>query len=200
MNKILFFAVCFLGMTTTIVAQEIQRGQVRIDGQLLSYMIDEQGDTLLLANLNDINVSSPRSFSSREEYLRYQMYRRYALKVYPYAKDAIRIFKQVERESQGMKKGKRKKYMKEKHQELKDQFEEPLKNLTKTQGLILVKMIERELDTPMYDLIKDLRGNFTAFYWNTMSKFYGQHLKEGYVEDQDPILDAVLHDLDVSFD
>jgi len=199
MNRVLFLAFCGVLMSGFAQAQDMSERTVRIDGHILTYMIDENGDTLLMASLDDVEVSSPRSFGSREEYLRYQMYRRYALKVYPYARDAIKIFREVEAEASDMKNRKRKKFMKEKHKELKEQFEDPLKKLTKTQGLILVKMIERELDVPMYDLIKDLRGGFTAFYWNTISKFYGHQLKEGYIPDQDPILDAVLNDLDIKF-
>ena len=199
MNRVLFLAFCGICLAGGLQAQDMERGQVRIDGHVLQFMIDENGDTLLMASLDDINVSSPRSFGRREEYSRYQLYRRYGLKVYPYARDAIKIFREVESEASNMRKGKRKKFMKEKHKELKEQFEDPLKKLTKTQGLILVKMIERELDVPMYDLIKDLRGGFTAFYWNTISKFYGHQLKDGYIPDEDPILDAVLNDLDIAF-
>ena len=72
--------------------------------------------------------------------------------------------------------------------------------LSKTQGKILVKMIERELDTPMYSLIKDLQGKFKAFYWNHSSKLYGYRLKDGYTEGDNPILDAVLQDLNISYE
>jgi len=84
--------------------------------------------------------------------------------------------------------------------ELKDEFADPLKHLSKTQGLILIKMIEKELDTPMYDLIKDLKGGVTATYWNTMGKLFGHHIKDGYVKGDDKILDAVLNDFDVSYE
>jgi hypothetical protein len=60
-------------------------------------------------------------------------------------------------------------------------------------------MVERELNTPLFDLIKAYRGSFTASYWNTMSKFWGYDLKRGYLEGDDPILDAVLEDFDISY-
>jgi hypothetical protein len=98
-----------------------------------------------------------------------------------------------------MKKGKRKKYAKKLQKDLDDKFEEPLKNLTKTQGKILVKMVERELNDDLHNLIKTYRGGMTAGYWNTLSKFWGYDLKEGYIEGQDPILDAVLQDFNISY-
>ncbi len=172
-------------------------GEVNIDGHVLQQMITAEGDTILVAKLDDISITSPRSFASRDEYLLYMKYRFYATKVYPYAREAIRIFKEVERATREMKKRKRKKYIKKLQKDLKKEFEDPLKNLTKTQGMILVKMIERELDRPLYDLIKDLRGGMSASYWNTFSKFYGYDLKEGYIEGKDPMLDAVLQDFEL---
>ncbi len=172
-------------------------GEVNIDGHVLQQMITAEGDTILVAKLDDISITSPRSFASRDEYLLYMKYRFYATKVYPYAREAIRIFKEVERATREMKKRRRKKYIKKLQKDLKKEFEDPLKNLTKTQGMILVKMIERELDRPLYDLIKDLRGGMSASYWNTFSKFYGYDLKEGYIEGKDPMLDAVLQDFEL---
>ena len=99
-----------------------------------------------------------------------------------------------------MKKRKRKKHIKRLQKELKKEFKEPLKKLTKTQGLILVKMIEKELDTPFYKLVKGLRGGMTAAYWNQLGKLYGYQLKDKYTPGEDPILDAVLNDLDISYD
>ena len=63
----------------------------------------------------------------------------------------------------------------------------------------MMKMIEKELDTPMFDLIKNLRGSFTANYWHNFGKLYSHDLKEGYVPGQYEILDAVLNDFDISY-
>jgi hypothetical protein len=84
------------------------------------------------------------------------------------------------------------------HKKLKKEFTKPLKNLSKTQGKILIEMIEKELDSSFYDLTKNLRGGFVAGYWNTLSKLYGYQLKNKYTVGEDKILDAVLYDLDIS--
>lgn len=198
MIRFLLFA-CMLILVNIGTAQS-EFKVIELDGKILRYMIDENGDTLFIATLDDMSISSPRSFENKDEERRYWKYRRYALKVYPYAKEAIRIFKDVEANAANLNKRKRKKFYRQKSNELKAEFEEPLKKLTKTQGKILIKMIENELNTSMYDLIKDVRGGFTAGYWNTFSRFYGYRLKEGYIPDQDPILDAVLEDLDISYE
>lgn len=197
MKRLQIIVGLLMMMAATAIAQD---GQVYINGQKHDYTINECGDTLILAALDEVSISTPREFKDREEYLRYRRYKRYAVKVYPYATEAIRIFRELEAATNDMKRRDRKKYIKKLQKELKREFEEPLKKLSKTQGLILTKMIEKELEIPTYDLIKNVRNGFTARYWSTLSRAYGYRLKEGYVRGKDPILDAVLDDLDVSYE
>lgn len=183
-----------------VVAQATEQTAVTdFDGEGLDMLITEDGDTLLLANLlSDVSVSSPRQFDDPADYKLYRKYRYYAGKVYPYAVEAIRIFRETEHVTATMPKRKAKRHIKRLQKELKKEFEDPLRKLTKTQGYLLVKMIERDTDKSMHVLIKELRGGMTATYWTTMGKMFGHELKAGYVEGVDPILDIVLRDYDVS--
>lgn len=173
--------------------------ETKIDGRVMTAMITEDGDTLIMEKLEDISITSLRTFKSEADYRKYMKFRRYAAIVYPYAKEAIKIFRETEYVTSTMKKKKRKKHIKKLQEDLNQKFEEPLKKLTKLQGKILIKMIERELDRNMYDLIAGLRGKFTAFYWHNASKLYSYDLKEGYQEGKYRILDAVLQDFDISY-
>lgn len=171
--------------------------RIIIDGQVVTAIITED-DTLYIAELDDVSVTSKRHFGSKDEYALYMRYRRYANKVYPYAVDAIRIFRELEEVMQTMKPREQRKHIRRLQKELKEQFEDPLKNLSRTQGRILVHMIEKELQTPMYFLIKDLKNGMTATYWHTAGKLYGYNLRKGYIIGEDPILDIVLEDFDIS--
>lgn len=173
--------------------------ETRIDGHVMTAMITPEGDTLIMETLDDVSITSLRSFKSDADYRKYMKFKNYALVVYPYAKEAIRIFKEAEYATQNMKKRKRKKYMKNLQEEIKEEFEAPLMKLTKLQGKIMVKMIEKELDNNMYDLLKGVRGRFTAMKWHNFGKLYSYNLKEGYEHGKYPILDAVLNDFDVSY-
>lgn len=172
---------------------------VEIDGHELELLVTPEGDTIFIAtSLSAAAVSSPRSFESADDRKLYRKYRYYAAKVYPYAVEAIRIFRETEHVTATMPKRQAKRHIRRLSKELKKEFEDPLKGLTKTQGYLLVKMIERETCEPMHALIKELRGTLTATYWNTLGKTVGYQLKDGYVVGADPILDVVLQDYDVS--
>lgn len=189
--------LCSVGLSAQ---DDLGKKKMKIDGHIVTAYVDECGDTVILAELDDVSITSMREFESREDRLKYYRYRRYAVKVYPYATEAIKIFRTVQDSTEGMSNGQRRRLLRKLNKQLKDEFEDPLRKLTKTQGLILTKMIERELDTPIFELIKDMRGGLTAGYWNTIGFFNGYHLKDGYIRGQDEILDAVLDDFDISYD
>lgn len=190
--------LCLLAFVWSF-AQESNKGKVTIKGQTYDYIIDDGGDTLIMAGLGEVSITSLRSFESEEDYKKYRKYRRYAYSVYPYAVEAVRIFREVDAVTNDIKKGQKRKYIKTLQEDLEEKFEQPLKKLTRTQGMLLIKMIERELDTPMYDLVKGLRGGWTATYWSVLGGFYGHHLKEGYERGKDPMLDIVLDDLNLTY-
>ena len=203
MNRsVLTFALSLLWISLwsqTIPTQGGTETKIMLEGKVYPALVTEDGDTLILVDLDNVSITALRTFANDDEYRKYQRFRNYAAKVYPYAKEAIRIFRELEYASNHMSKREKKKRITELEKELTKEFEEPLKNLTKLQGKIMIKMIEKETGQPIYDLIKDLKGGFKAFYWNMFSKLYSYDLKEGYNKGQYIILDAVLQDFDVSY-
>jgi hypothetical protein len=119
--------------------------------------------------------------------------------VYPYAAEAIRLYRQVEEDTKGMKKRKKRKYSRKMEKELKPQYMDELKKLTKSQGYILIKMIERELDRPFYDVVVQLEGGWKAMQWQTLGRWYGYNLKDGYNPKDDELLESILQDLNISY-
>ena len=200
-HKIRLLALCLVGsQLLNAQANPEKTGRTIINGLPYEYLIDECGDTIIMASLDRVSISSMRTFESPDDLRTYRRYRRYAYQVYPYAAEAIKIFREVEYATNHMKTNQRRKYIRELQKELKEEFEDPLKQLTKTQGMVLFKMIEKELDTSMFDLLKGLKGGMSASYWGTMGRLYGHHLKDGYARGEDKILDLVLDDLDISYE
>lgn len=103
------------------------------------------------------------------------------LKVYPYAITAAYVLNKVDKEMaiRGKKKDK-KKYLKITEKEMNERFKDELKNLTITQGKILVKLINRETGQDCYELIKQLKGGLNARIYQTTAFFFDNNLKQQY--------------------
>jgi len=184
---------------TNIIREGEYFSTTTIDGKVIPIIIID-GDTLPTIDAPDVNVKRKRDFESREERKRYHQWRRHAARVYPYALEAVRLYRQIEKETADMKKGKRKKYTKNLEKNLTPQYEEQLKALTKSQGFILIKMIERELDKPFYEVLETISGSWKAISWQTMGSFYGYNLRKGYKATDDEILEMILSDLSLTYE
>jgi len=70
--------------------------------------------------------------------------------------------------------------MKKAEKELEAQFGDEIKDLSFSQGKILIKLIYRETGNSTFDIVKELRGGFTAFVWQTLARIFGYDLKTDY--------------------
>lgn len=172
----------------------------REDGRfLMAAYVLPNGDTMIYAQLRELVVSAPKMYADGDAYKKYDRYRRYAPTVVGYAAEAVKIYRQLEVATRDVSNRSRKRYIETLQDQLNEKFKAQMTNLTRTQGFLLIKMIERELHMPFYDLVKDLKGNFTAFYWNQFAKIYDYDLKEGYIRGKDPLLDVILDQYDLSY-
>ncbi|HMX39311.1 MAG TPA: DUF4294 domain-containing protein [Saprospiraceae bacterium] len=156
----------------------------------------ENGDTVFVMSLRMHRVSSKRQFKDFAEQRQYFLYYRAAKRVYPYAVQAIDLYNDIQAETKDMSKRQRKKHIKREHKEMKEDMTEQMKKLSRTEGKVLIKMIERQLNKNFYGVIKETRGAFTASYWNQMAKIWDYDLKQGYQVGNDPLLDEILLDYD----
>jgi hypothetical protein len=91
----------------------------------------------------------------------------------------------------------RKAYTKAEEKKLKKQFEGELKNLTISQGQILIKLIDRETGHTSYDLVKELRGTLQAFFWQGLARVFGSNLKTEYDSlNTDKAIEAIIRSND----
>ncbi len=140
-----------------------------------------QGDTVFMANLPAVTIYTPREFANDKEFQKYLRLIRNVKKAYPYAVLANEKLKEIDIELSKLQTKKEKKaYLDSSERKLKDRFEDELKNLTISQGRILIKLIYRETGNTTYYHVKELRGSFTAFFWQTVARLFGSNLKSKY--------------------
>lgn len=148
-------------------------------GIIPAYIKD--GDTIYVSDLNEVEIVAPIIFDSKRNAVRYNRLIRYVKKVYPYARIAGIKMREYEEEIANTKRKRdKRKLMRKAERELKDQFEDDLKNLTYMQGEILLKLIDREAHVSSYELVKDLRGGFKAVFYQASAKLFGFDLKDRY--------------------
>lgn len=150
-------------------------------------MIIISGDSIVQSSisLEEAYVFGKLKFNSYDEKLRYYILRRKTHKVYPYAKLAAeRLVELNDSLTKITKNRKRRKYTRKVQKYIEEEFSEELKKLTRTEGQILVKLIYRQTGTTAFDLVKELRNGWRAFWYNTTAKFFKISIKEEFHPDQ----------------
>ena len=156
------------------------------------------GDTIIQVSIGEAVVASEESTKNRlRRWRRNSRLKRKVVKVYPYAYAAGQIMKKVEDELEFIKDKKQKKtFLKEAESRLKMQFEGDLRALTVSEGVILIKLIDRETGDCSYELIQELKGNFNAFMWQSVARIFGHNLKDKYnPERQDRAIEQIVLDI-----
>lgn len=153
-------------------------------GYVQYYIIE--GDTIPheAIDLDEVVILGKLNFKDKLARRKYLILRRKTRKVYPYAKLASDRLKTLNErlEEIGTKRSKRK-YIKILQKYMEEEFTKELKKLTRTEGQILVKLVHRQTGKTMFDLVKEYRSGWKAFWYNNTAKIFSISLKEKY----DPI-------------
>ena len=163
-----------------------------------TYYYIVQGDTIPreYIDLEEVVLLNKLSFNNKVDRRRYLILRRKTRKVYPYAKLASeRLLTMTKRLQTIKKKRQASKYTKRIQKYIEQEFSEKLKKLTKTEGQILVKLIHRQTGTTAYDLVKELRTSWRAFWYNTTASLFNISLKQKYTPfsvEEDYLIEDIL--------
>ncbi len=159
-----------------------QEGEPESDTLSKKYMII-QGDTIPreTIDLEEVVILKDLKFDNLKERRRYLILRRKTRKVYPYAKMASERLVELNSRLEGIEnKRAQKRYTKIVQDYIENEFSTELKKLTRTEGQILVKLIHRQTGTTAFNLVKNLRSGWRAFWYNTTASMFDISLKEKY--------------------
>ena len=146
------------------------------------HFIDQAtGDTVCMIVFNPITIYPRERFRNKKEERFYWRTVRDVRKTLPYAKlicstlletyEYLETFP-TEKEKQD--------YLKQFEKEIFNQYKPVMKTLTRSQGKMLVKLINRETDQSSYNIVKAFLGTFRAGFWQTFGRFFGVNMKAGY--------------------
>jgi len=138
------------------------------------------GDTIPMVQLKEVTILSWINLSSREARKMTKLIKNVKI-TYPYARLAgikLEEYKEVLLAAPDDKS--RRKIMKQVEDELQAEYGQELRELTVSQGKILLKLVDRETGASSYDLVADLRGEFRAVFYQTFARFFGLNMKMRY--------------------
>ncbi len=195
--RFLFFYLLFL-VAVSAEAQSSTSKWGPNDTIIVSAII-YNGESMPFKELDMVYVSNLPPDKLAKHLAAYNRLRNAVYVTYPYARTAGNTLNDVNTYVVGISKGERKKYIKTREKELKEQFADPLSNLSVYQGRVLMKLINRQTGNNCYDIIKDYRGGFNARFYQTIAFFFGSSLKQDYNYAQDATdrqIESIVKEID----
>lgn len=143
-----------------------------------------ENDSMIM-KLEEVKILPRLKFTTYKDKVYYYWFRKKVLRAYPYAKIASERMEAINQSLEGISSKRKKRiYIKRAQKYMENEFTNQLKKLTRTEGRILIKLIHRETGVVVYDLIKEYRSGWKAFWYNATANFFKLSLKTEYNPEQ----------------
>lgn len=197
--KLLSFLSFMFFWVNSSLAQSEASATKELDAKsvLLPTTILADGERVPWVLLPGVHVYGKRRFASEQDRLDYRRLKYNVLKVLPYARLAHQRYDQLQRDlALTSNKKEQKRLIKTCEKEIKEIFNKEIKNMSVTQGKILVKLLDREIGNSSFEMVKELRGGVPAFFYQSIARVFGHNLKNEYnIRDEREIENIIrVHD------
>jgi hypothetical protein len=189
MKKLFFFVFIIFTpyiSTSQVTSDSIQKRELSI----------EDLDTILTEPIQLEEVIIHKQKLSAEEKKQFLLLQNRVYKVYPFAKTAAERLTILNNNLNKMKTNReKKKYFKIVESYIENEFTGQLKKLSRKQGQILVKLIHRQTGFTTFELIKDYKSGWKAFWSNNTAKLFDINLKakyDPYQVNEDFLIETIL--------
>lgn len=183
--SLLFLLLCFTASAQVVVQDTVKMGYQLKETDTLSEPIELEEITIYKERLDP---------AAKKEFLLLQ---NRVYKVYPFAKIAAERLQMLNKNLTNIKgKRERKQYFSMVESYMDNEFKDRLKKLSRKQGQILVKLLCRQTGVTTYDLIKDLKSGWSAFWSNGTARMFDINLKTPYVpyeDNEDFLIETILY-------
>ena len=175
-----------------------QKNDTLQDRSYIIQNVNRDGVTMPEVEIKEVTVVARPSAAQRREYRQYERLIKNIKIVYPYAL-MVRLklahvneyLKTIEKEKS------RREYIKSVEKDVFAEYEGDMRQMTITQGRLLIKLIDRETQNTSYELIREYRGKFTAAFWQGIARIFGTNLKEEYDPyGDDALIELIINEVD----
>ena len=157
--------------------------------------VDEYGDTCRMTYIREIVVYPPLKFKNKKQEEFYWRTVRDVRKTLPYAKLAFSTLCETYEYIQTIPdKKQREAHLKRLEKDIFEKYKPAVKRMTKRQGKVMLKLINRETDQTGFSIVKAFLGTFRAGFWQTFGRFFGVNMRAGFHPDkneEDAIIERV---------
>jgi hypothetical protein len=162
------------------------------------HSVERDGISLPEINIKEVVIIGRPSTARKFPFYRYQRLIYNLKKVYPYALVVRARLGEINEELKKIPDEKdRKKYLRKAEKDIFGEYEDDVRDMTITQGRLLIKLVDRETLNTSYELIRQYRGNFSAAFWQGIARIFGTDLKAEYDPyGEDAIIEIILHELE----
>jgi hypothetical protein len=144
-------------------------------------LVIEDGDTIPHFNLSPVYIYSEKKHKNRFDEQQYWRLVMRVKKVLPYAKEAAYLLQKYELEVPPDARNRdRRAYVHKAEDELMKKYESTFKKMSVNDGRVLIKLIDRETNHVSYDIIEEVKGGFSAVFWQGVARIFGNNLKTQY--------------------
>ena len=156
-------------------------GQDTGQSGIFRYEIDERGDTIFVDEIEPARIH-PKRFMSKKDWRAYARRVHNFSKAYPYALFVAQTIRETDSlfAARGYNSHQQDKYLASIKDELLNNFEPLFRQLTLSQGLMMIRLIDREVGMPPYDIIKKYLGSVNASFWQGVAKLFKGDIKQRY--------------------
>ena len=151
-------------------------------------------DTVWSIDLPNQDVKANRVWHNDTARYHYNQMRYYVKTVMPYVNEGTRIFTDINRKlaEPGLSHKERKRYIASREKEIKTNFEDKIKKLNTTQGMLLVKLMARQTSMNLYHVLQEVKGNVGAMEYQVWAKLNGFNLNRDYHPEEEPDLEHIM--------
>ena len=163
--------------------------QVRLDSlDIMNYKVTD-GDTVFFDDIPPAMIH-PKQTMSRRDWVKYYKRVHNFSKAYPYALVVSRVINETDSlfAADNYTERQKEKYLAKMKDEVLNDFEPVFRQLTLKQGLMMIRLIDREVGMTPYYILKYYFNGATAGFWQGVAKLFKGNLKQSYdrfVEDKD---------------
>ena len=178
MKRFFTFFISAVLALVSVTAQDVSSPEFVPMVKVGKTLVD--GDTIQYMEMQNVYVYPEPTFKSKRQQKAYTRLVRNVKKVLPIAKEVRQMLIETAEFLETLPENEREAHLKRVESSIVAEYKPKMKNLTFSQGKLLIKLVDRECNSTAYEAIQAFLGPLRAGFWQGIAWMFGSSLKKGY--------------------